>query len=72
MPEISAERARENLGAVLRLGGIEKFKSEKPDLVLLDLRLPGMGGVECLRELKKIDSKVKVIIVTIVMSIVPP
>ena len=27
--------------------GIEVYKKEKPDLVLLDLRLPGMDGIEC-------------------------
>ena len=46
--------------------GIEKYKSEKPALVLLDLRLPGMDGLECFAELKKIDKNVKVIVVTIV------
>ena len=46
--------------------GLEKYKSEKPDLVLLDLRLPGMDGIECFKELKKINSGIKVIIVSIV------
>lgn len=46
--------------------GIEKYKKEKPNLVLLDLRLPGMDGLECFAELKKIDKNVKVIVVTIV------
>ena len=46
--------------------GLEKFKADKPDLVLLDLRLPGMDGLECFKELKKLDANVKVIVVTIV------
>ncbi|MBT4824523.1 response regulator [Candidatus Woesearchaeota archaeon] len=46
--------------------GIELFKKEKPDLVLLDLRLPGMDGIECFKKLKKEDPRVKVIIVSIV------
>jgi len=46
--------------------GLEKVKTEKPDLVLLDLRLPGMDGLECFKEMKKISPGIKVIVVTIV------
>jgi len=46
--------------------GLELYKTNKADLVLLDLRLPGMDGLECFKELKKIDANVKVIVVTIV------
>jgi len=46
--------------------GIQTYKDQKPDLVLLDLRLPGIDGLECFKELKKIDSNVNVIVVTIV------
>lgn len=35
---------------------------ERIDLVILDLGMPGMGGHQCLKELLKIDSKVKVIV----------
>jgi len=34
-------------------GGIELIKKEKPDLILLDLLLPGMQGQEALRVLKE-------------------
>src|SRR6056297_625974 len=33
--------------------GLEKAKEEKPDLILLDLILPGMDGFEVLSELKE-------------------
>ena len=46
--------------------GMEMFKLEKPDLVLLDLRLPGMDGLACLKELRKINPACKVIMVTII------
>ena len=46
--------------------GIELVQSEKPDLVLLDLRLPGMDGLECFKKLKELSPTVKVIVVTIV------
>lgn len=46
---------------------IKKYKKEKPDLVLMDIRLPGMDGLGCFEELKKINPNVKVIMLTIVV-----
>ena len=39
-------------------GGLELIKKEKPDLILLDLLLPGMQGQEALKVLKE-DPKTK-------------
>ncbi len=44
--------------------GITIFKKHKFDLVLLDLGLPSMSGIEVLKELRKLDSKAKIIVVT--------
>ena len=43
---------------------VEIFERENDriDLIILDVGMPGMGGHKCLKELLKIDSKVKVII----------
>ncbi len=43
---------------------LEVFKKEKPIIVLLDLKMPGMDGIECLQALRKIDPAVPVIIIT--------
>jgi len=44
----------------------ELYKKDKPDLVLLDILLPGESGLDILRKLKMIDAGVKVLIVTAV------
>lgn len=43
---------------------LELFKKEELDSVLLDLKMPGMSGIETMKELKKLDVGVPVIIVT--------
>ncbi len=44
--------------------GIEMEKADPYHLIFLDLRMPGMNGVETLRALKKVDKTVLVYIVT--------
>lgn len=44
--------------------GLAIIKMEKPDMVLLDLKMPGMDGIEVLRQIKKIDKNIVVIILT--------
>ena len=36
--------------------GLERVQTFRPDLILLDLKMPKMGGLEFLRELKKMES----------------
>ncbi|MEC2186746.1 sporulation initiation phosphotransferase Spo0F [Bacillus velezensis] len=37
---------------------------ERPDLVLLDMKIPGMDGIEILKRMKMIDESIRVIIMT--------
>lgn len=39
-------------------------KSEKPDLVILDMKIPGMDGLEILKHLKQLDESIQVIMIT--------
>lgn len=41
---------------------IEKFDELRPDLIIMDITMPGMNGIDALRRIKEIDSKAKVII----------
>jgi DNA-binding NtrC family response regulator len=44
--------------------GLEQFKSQNPDLVLLDHWLPGINGDEVLRRIKEENSEIPIIIMT--------
>ena len=54
--------------AVARTGteGVAKFQNEKPDMILLDLILPGEHGFDVLRAIRKMSdgAKVKVIVLS--------
>ena len=40
---------------------VEKYNETKPDLVLMDITMPEMDGIQALKEIKKIDGNAKVI-----------
>lgn len=41
---------------------LELFQNERPDIVILDIQMPGMNGIEVLRQMKMLDSSVPVIL----------
>ena len=45
---------------------LEEVNVFKPHIVLLDMNMPGMDGVEVLKEIRKKDTSIGVIMVTVV------
>jgi two-component system, response regulator RegA len=43
---------------------LDLARSVSPDLVLLDLKMPGVGGLDLIQDIKKLDSTITVIILT--------
>ena len=44
--------------------GLEIARKEKPHVVLLDIRMPGMEGIETWKKIRSFDQKVKAIMIT--------
>ena len=50
---------------------LRKFKTEKPEVVLLDIRMPGTDGLEVLKQVKSMESDSQVIMLTALNSAKP-
>ncbi len=44
--------------------GVRLLKEQRPDLVIMDIRMPGKTGIEGLREIRAIDADVSVVMLT--------
>lgn len=45
---------------------LEKIKKERPRIILLDIRMPGMDGIQTLKRIKELDNEAGVIMITAV------
>lgn len=43
---------------------VEKVMADKPDVVLMDIRMPNMNGVVATKRIKEIDENIKIVILT--------
>ena len=64
MMEMLTDEGCHALSAANGPDGIRLNEQENPDLIILDLRMPEMDGIETLRQIRKKDDKVKVVILT--------
>ena len=43
---------------------VEAFRTNRPDVTLMDLRMPGIDGIEATKQIRKIDPEAKIIALT--------
>lgn len=41
---------------------LQKYKDSPPDIVILDIQMPGMNGIEVLRQMKMMNEEIPVIL----------
>lgn len=61
---ILVDAGHQTLEAEDGITALERFFLDKPDLVLLDVTMKGMNGIEVLKKLREMDASARVIIVT--------
>jgi len=64
LTEILTEEGYQTFYALSGQSALTKVKRNKPDLVLLDIKMPEMDGVEVLKRIKKTDKDIEVVMIT--------
>lgn len=64
MSKILTEAGYEVIQAENGLDALEKYRTAKPDAVLMDITMPEMDGLTALKEIRKVDPDAKVAMVT--------
>lgn len=64
LTEIFAEEGYQTFSVLSGQLALDTVKKRKPGLVLLDIKMPRMDGMEVLKRIKKIDKDVAVVMIT--------
>lgn len=62
--EVLQKEGYQTFQAANGIQALEIVDNHSPDLVLLDMKIPGMDGIEILKRLKAINADIQVIIMT--------
>jgi two-component system response regulator (stage 0 sporulation protein F) len=62
--EVFQKEGYETFQAANGVQALDILQKHTPDLVLLDMKIPGMDGIEILKRMKRIDPEIRVIIMT--------
>ncbi|MBP2653214.1 MAG: response regulator receiver protein [Firmicutes bacterium] len=62
--EVLSEEGYSVFEAANGYDGIQKAKDTHPGLILMDMKMPGMDGIETLRELRRLEMGEKVVMMT--------
>jgi two-component system, response regulator, stage 0 sporulation protein F len=62
--EVLHKAGYETFQAANGIQALEVLNNHSPDLVLLDMKIPGMDGIEILKRMKVVDPDIRVIIMT--------
>jgi signal transduction histidine kinase len=68
-PDINAEISYDIESAATGEAAVERLHAAPPDILLLDLKLPGIGGLDVLREARALDPPVLTIMITAYASV---
>src|SRR5882762_8217107 len=65
--EVLSEHFEIDYDVEIALNGVDALdaiRRQRPDVVLLDIKMPGMSGIEVLKAIQQLDESVAVIMVT--------
>jgi DNA-binding NarL/FixJ family response regulator len=62
---ISVEPDAQIRGAATAKEALASFKDDRPDLIIMDLNLPGSGGLETIRRLKNEDDSARILVFSV-------
>ena len=69
--DILQAKGYETVEAVTGEEGVKLAKEKKPDLVLMDIQLPGMNGIEAFKQLRADAKTARIPVIALTASVTP-